>query len=652
MALPLDIMAQPDPQAAVTSTGDQEAQKDVQLVLRRLEEGKKAREKFDGNWDEYRAYYKGEQWKDQKNRKNRPVTNIVRPVVQTILPIMTDNQPGFNVTGKKPQDFQFAETIQKVDEDMWERRGWNHTLIEKLMDACIIGTGIAKVTWNNDLEDGLGDVDVQRVDPKEIYVPKNAVDFDKNCPWAIHKPLRRLSEIKRRFPEFADQLTPDSGAELETSKSETYSGRVELVSPVDRKSPIQPYSATAWDDAQEIEIAEMWAESEEMEEFEEEDGEGGKMKGQRKKYPQGCVITVAVKQKLRLQKIPHPYKDGRKPFVRYVDTIVPGQFWGEGEIEPLMPVQKIINKTVSNILDYMNMCANPVWLVPKSAGINPDKITNAMGLILPYEGDQAPRRDIPPPLPSAFFEFYQAMTQFTDVVSGVHDVTNGRNPTGITAAQAIQTLQEAAQTRIRLKERNLNVSLDQLGTLITSRVLQFYREPRIAKVADAKGWPQYFEYFIEDVPAAPGVDGQPGQPGGYVMNRRDITVDPATGQTQSANDYQKSAPTEGLFDVKVTAGSSLPFVKAQRSDLAFKLLDAGAIDTQEVLETVDWPNVEEVEQRMQKAKAGKPTSEPPRVSYSANATDPNAAAILESAGIKSQQPPPPQMAPAPQGVPQ
>jgi hypothetical protein len=594
MTLPLDLMAQPDPQAAVNpGAQDSEEQKDVQMVLRRLEEGKKAREKFDCNWDEWRAYYKGDQWRDQKNRKNRPAMNILRPVVQTILPIMTDNQPGFNVTGKKPQDYQFANTIQKVDEDLWDRRGWNHTLIEILMDEMIIGTGIGKTTWNNDLEDGLGDVDIQRVDPKEIYIPKNAVDFDKNCPWAIHKPLRRLSEIKRRFPDFADRLTPDSGAELETSKSETYSGKIELVSPVDRKSPIQPYGATAWDDAQEIEIAEMWAESEEMEEFEQEDGEGGTMKAKRKRYPLGCVITIAVKQKIRLQKIPNPYKDGRKPFVRYVNTIVAGQFWGEGEVEPLMPVQKVINKTATNIMDYMNMCANPVWLIPKSSGINPDKITNAMGLILLFDGDKAPSRDIPPPLPTAFFEFYQAMTSFTDVVSGVHDVTNGRNPTGITASRAIQTLQEAAQTRIRLKERNLNVSLSQQGTLITSRVLQFYREPRIAKVADAKGWPQYFEYFIEDAPD-----------GGYIMNRRDLSVDPATGQTQAQNDFQKTAPTEGLFDIKIEAGSSLPFVKAQRSELAFKLLEAHAIDNHELLEAVDWPNIEEVEQRMQKMQDG------------------------------------------------
>jgi len=644
MALPLDMMAAPASTPGPMGNQDSQSQKDVAMVLRKLDEGKKAREPFDKDWDEYRSFYKGEQYKIRKaGVKSTPVLNILRPTIQTIIPIMTDNQPGFNVTGKRPQDFQIADDLEKVQEDLWERRGWNHTLIESLMDSCIYGTGVLKVTWNNDLEESLGDVDIQRVDPKEIYVPKNAVDFEKNCPWSIHKPMRRLSEIKRKFPEFADQLTADSVSDVATNKSETMSGKIELVSPVDRKSPIQPFSTTPLDEAQEVEIAEYWAESEELEEDEKEGDDSQSPDSQssekRLKYPQGVLITIAVKQKIRLQKIANPYKDGKKPFVRIVNTIMPGQFWGEGEVEPLMPIQKILNKNIANIMDYMNMCGNPCWLIPKDSGINPDKVTNQMGLILLYNGDKAPARDIPPPLPSAFFDFYNTISRFADVVSGVHDVTQGRQPTGITAAQAIQTLQEAAQTRIRLKERNLNTSLSFAGTLIISRIMQFYREPRIAKVTDGSQWPQYFEYYIEDVQTPDG-HGQ------YALNKKNIRYNPQTKQYAPDHTFTKSEPTEGLFNIRIEAGSSLPFVKAQKTDLAFKLFSAGAIDKHELLETVDWPNLEQLEQRMAKADQGKPVGEPPRVSYSANAQDPNAAEILAAAGI---QPPQQPQQPQPQG---
>ena len=45
--------------------------------------------------------------------------------------------------------------------------------------------------------------------------------------------------------------------------------------------------------------------------------------------------------------------------------------------------------------------------------------------------------------------------QLTDTISGIHDITQGRNPSGVTAAKAISALQEASQQIIRAKEREV-----------------------------------------------------------------------------------------------------------------------------------------------------------------------------------------------------
>ena len=49
----------------------------------------------------------------------------------------------------------------------------------------------------------------------------------------------------------------------------------------------------------------------------------------------------------------------------------------------------------------------------------------------------------------------QSMIQLADTVSGVHDITQGRNPSGVTSGKAINMLQEASQQIIRTKEREV-----------------------------------------------------------------------------------------------------------------------------------------------------------------------------------------------------
>lgn len=55
--------------------------------------------------------------------------------------------------------------------------------------------------------------------------------------------------------------------------------------------------------------------------------------------------------------------------------------------------------------------------------------------------------------------------------------------------------------------------------------------------------------------------------------------------------------------MRVTTGSSLPFAKAQKFQLASALFDRGAIDQIELLKAADYPNYEAVWSRVQARQA-------------------------------------------------
>jgi hypothetical protein len=460
----------------------------------------------------------------------------------------------------------------------------------------IYDAGIVKITWDKELLDGIGDVKWDVIDPRDIYIPPQARDFDKDCPWVIQLTKRSVGELKIMFPQHAQRIKPDSEQKT-TEEIKGISTDITIVSPIDKKTnnPSNPMPSQTTDDRALATVAECWLEDTSLEEYEEENEVKFK-----KRFPKGKVITVLPYQKLLLQAVENPYRHGKKPFVRFVDTLLPRKFWGEGEVKDLMGLQRIINKVLSIIIDYMNFMGNPIWKVGKGTGVDPNKLTNQIGLILEInEGKLGEvQRDIPPPLPQYIISFYDMMIRASETTSGSSEITQGRKPVGVTAASAIETIQEASQTRIRLKERNLQVSLSQAGRFVIALMMQYYTSPRVARITGKQIWPEYFEFYVEDLPEENKVK----------YTKKGYKFDET--QNRYIEDALVEGISKGVFDVKVLSGTSLPFAKAQRSNIAFKLFDSKVIDPEELLTTLEWPDKEKVLKRIQDAAAAAAQQQP------------------------------------------
>lgn len=581
-------------------TPDKQPKKDqaeIKMVLDLLRDGKAAKSDVSKDWDTYWEFFNDEQWgKKRPANKSNASLNIIKVTINSLLPILTDAKPGFNALASDPTDHQFAQIVSQLTESWWEKKELNSVLIEVLMDAMIYSAGIMKVTWDKDSEMGIGEVKTEVIDPREIYVPYNARDFDRNCPWVIHLMNKPIGELKRKFPNKADVITGDS--KKDDSEKESSKTKVTLVSPVDQEPSVKNQSTedSANDIREEALVAECWMDSEAIEEYWEENKETGeKEKKFKKKYPQGKVITILVNKKILLSEVKNPYNHGKKPFIRFIDTIIPRRFWGEGEAKPLLSTQKLLNKTLANIVDYMNMTSNPWIITEKGNGVNINRLTNSYGLVIQTNADKINtiKRDIPPPLPPYIKDFYNTLREAAETISGASDITQGRRPIGITAAAAIETVQEAAHTRVRLKERNLQVSLGQLGRMVIALMMQYYTAPRVTRITGKDGWPEYFEFFVE-----------PLEDGNIRFNKTSYEWDEENQKYIVNEKVQQGKPSKGIFDIKVLSGTSLPFAKAQRSNLALRLHEAAAIDQEELLESLEWPNKEDVLRRMQeKAEA-------------------------------------------------
>lgn len=566
----------------------------IQTLKKLHSSAKAAREKYDKEWPTRQDYYKGKQW-DGTNKK--PVMNIIRSTIQTILPLLTDAKPGINVMGAEPNDYQFAQNMEKVVQAWWEAPevSMAHTLLEPLTDMMIRDVGVLKVFWDDEANDGRGDARVKCPDPENIYVNKEARDFDKDCYYVIERSYPTVSWIKRKFPDKASLIKSDSAKKDDDKRGDI--AEINLQSPTDQKWPVDNKGFINEEDCRETaECWECWVDSDELEEYSEDKGEGKVERGYKKKYPQGKLITMLPNQNIILQEVANPYKHGKKPYVRFVDAIMPRSFYGEGEAECLMGAQKNVNNVLANILAYLKLMANPIWKNASDSGVDSNDITNDTALVLetdPGKLDQV-QRDIPPALQAGILDLYTMMLRNAEIESGVNDSSQGRRPTGITAGIAIESLQEAAQTRIRLKERNLQVSLSKMGFMLVQLFMQFYKTPRVARITGQAEWPEYFEYYVEETPD------------GYLMNQRPYQYDEAA-KKYVPGEYQTTGPTRGIFDVKILSGTSLPFAKTEKMNLALKLYQMGALTLEGLLNQLEWPNaaqeIRKIQEQQQVAAA-------------------------------------------------
>ena len=150
---------------------------------------------------------------------------------------------------------------------------------------------------------------------------------------------------------------------------------------------------------------------------------------------------------------------------------------------------------------------------------------------------------------------------------------------------------EASQTRPRMKNRNLDFFLQDAGELALSRYLQFYTQPRVFRITNKEGYPEWIEFYISTI------EDMNGKPVKVAKIQRRNTID---GRIVVGD--QQQVEVKGAPDVRVISGSALPYAKALKNQTAGKMFTDGAIDQEEYLKAIDWPNYEEVIKRM-KAQA-------------------------------------------------
>jgi hypothetical protein len=577
-----------------------ESQDIVKHVNTLFSRAKKHRAKWDRDWQpNYEFAIAGKQWPIERPRwRFNEAVNVTWSAIMTELAIQTDVKPKFSFISEEESDEEFSKVMQEISDRNWRKYNWSDTIFGLLFDSKIYKVGHALITWDPEYASGLGDICFRNLDPFYCYWDPRAetINKEKAARFFIYAEPLPTSQLHVDYPQFKDTIKSDVSAFTQRADNLTVGRIATSFDPYTvTRLPTSTYTGNEqYGGEPSTLLLKCWLRDDTLEEVVEEsnteDGTDSKEYVLKKKYPRGRYVEIANNTLLfdgepgvKINGEWVPFEHGHIPIVRCVNYGYPREYVGEDEISQTKGPQKIINYIWSYILDSFKMNANPRVIISTDSGIDPEQLTNEPGIHITTNNMAGYRQEPGMAIaPNSLELLNQSMALF-DKVQGLQDVSRGAEQTGVSSGVMLEGYVEAAQTRPRMKNRFLDSCLQDIGQLMLPLYLQFYKQQRVFRIVNKEGYPDYVEFYVSE-------DGK-------TAHVKRISTDESGMQSSQVQELS----VKGEYDVEVVSGSALPFAKAQKAQTALAYYNAKAIDQEELLSAVDWPNKEQVMMRMQKA---------------------------------------------------
>ena len=574
-------------------------------------------------WAHFHELYRNRIFRNKSKFAQTPI-NLYFKIINSLKANLTDQKPQASIMSRGDTADDIADGWQAKYDEWWEHTKQQKCLELSVGNSELYGYACDKMTFNPELEAGIGDIQTVRGDTFGVlFWPKH--NDPVTTPMIGWLEALDLGEIYRRWPEAKEGEKVRGETEyselLGESRATVRGNRSSKLRPIG--TPPGFYTVDSDDKGSQYEgaveralVAELWVKDYTMIMADPRTGqevpEGQELPPeqsiqpvmdpatgqpaidlitgqpamqpvmvpvepvQQSKYP-GFIrcIRVTNKGKLVLDDLPNPsinpelprettcqtYLWDKFPFLKrdsYSDDI---SEYGLSIMEQIEPIIIEISKKVTQWGVSIDTRCKDVLLLPQSCGVNRKDVTNQPARIWEPIGPLSNNiRYLPVPAgPSDVITFLEFAIRILDDITGIQDVSEGRKPTGITAASAIQALQEKAQTIYREKIRNNDLYLEEQGRMFISLGQNWLTEEQSLKY-EGKGQEQNIQF--------------------------------------------RGVQFQGEMAFHIEAGSTLPHNRAYRQAVMKELAGMGKLTNQTLFKEMAVPNGDEEAARLEAGPMG------------------------------------------------
>lgn len=464
-------------------------------------------------WWRLRHWDQIEQRKETQDDEKPVSAWLFNSIINKHADIM-DNFPKPNILPRTEQDVQEAETLSQVIPIMLEQNDYEDVYSTCAFEFIIDGGAITGVFWDATANNGAGSNLIKNVDVHNVFWEPGINDIQDSAN-LFNVSLEDAETMRIAYPMYADQIQPmDSGmvAKYIHDDNVDTSEKVEVVD---------------WYYKKTVMVAGV------------EDDEGNVLYQSPKTvlhYVKFCcdVVLYSSEDDPDYAEAGY-YQHGLYPFVVRRLYPVKDTPWGFGFVDVMKSPQKYIDIVDQAILKNTMMLATPRYFIRKSAEINPDVFADWSQPFIPVSGgslaDQVYGVEVSS-VPNAAIAYQESKVNELKETSGNRDFSQGSTVSGVTAASAIASLQEAGSKIPRDINKAFYRGHQEEVRMMVENIKQFAEQPQTYRVDNPDG--------------------------GYNF----IT-------------YDNSKIRDSIFDIKIVAEKQSPFSRAAQNETAKEMYSMG-----------------------------------------------------------------------------
>lgn len=430
-----------------------------------------------------------------------------------------DSMPSLAVLPREESDRDSASTLSDVLPVVLEMNSFEQIYSDMWWYKLRSGTGCFGVFWNNELQNGLGDVAVRSLDLLSLYWEPGITDLQKSQN-LFYVTLEDGDMLRQQYPEL--RADGNGGGRFGGSGIITQAEYVHDEN-IDKSGKLM------------------------MVDWYYKRRNGSRTVLHYCKICDGHVLFCSEREKGYEGGY---YEHGKYPFVLDPLFPMPESPAGFGYVDICKGAQLYIDKLDSALLANTILGAKPRFWLKNDGSVNVEEYADSDKSFVRYTGNGNPNESIAQ-IPTTQLNAYAVTMRDAKIeemkeVSANRDFSNGGTSGGVTSFAGIQALRESGSKQSRAMIASAYRAFAQVGYLCIDLMRQFYTEARTFRITGKHGETRFTTFSGRSIAAQTVGDG-------------------ITGPSQRLP----------VFDIRVVAQKSDPFSSAMQNERAQALYQMG-----------------------------------------------------------------------------